>query len=315
MQFTKMHGAGNDYVYVDLFREKLPISPDELARMVSNRHFGVGSDGLVLICPSDVADAQMRMFNSDGSESEMCGNAVRCVAKYVAERSPTRPSQLKIATGAGVLTLQCEYEGESVRRVRVDMGAPILVPEQVPTTLRTPGAAATDPVQDVPVATLGLDFSAELGAGSDEWAAFMKAPMTCVSMGNPHVVIFVDKITDALVLGCGPKIERSLANFPRKTNVHFVETLSPTEVRMRVWERGAGETLACGTGACAVGVSCALTGRTEPKILVRLQGGELEIEWDRDRNRVFMTGPALKTFTGELTQDFFSQPSEKFLIS
>ena len=314
MRFVKMHGAGNDYVYVDLFSEKLPVSAEELAPMVSNRHFGVGSDGLVLICPCDEADARMRMFNPDGSESEMCGNAVRCVAKYVAERSGVRPQTLKIATGAGVLTLRCEYEGDAVVRVRVDMGAPILVPEKVPTTLRSPGVAETEPAKNVPVASLGLDFSTELGAGSDEWAAFMKAPATCVSMGNPHVVIFVEKITDALVLGCGPKIERSLANFPRKTNVHFVEVLSQNELRMRVWERGTGETLACGTGACAVGVAGALTGRTHEKVLIHLVGGDLEIEWDRKQNRVFMTGPALKTFSGELTPEFFLQPREKFLV-
>ncbi len=315
MQFTKMHGAGNDYVYVDLFREKLPLPPEELAPMVSNRHFGIGSDGLVLICPSDVADAQMRMFNPDGSESEMCGNAVRCVAKYVADRSVSHPSQLTIATGAGIKTLMCEYVGDSVSRVRVDMGEPILTPAEVPTTLRTPGAADSDPARDISVAALGLDFSSELGAGSDEWAAFMKAPMTCVSMGNPHVVIFVEKITDALVLGCGPKIERSLENFPRKTNVHFVEVLSRDEVRMRVWERGTGETLACGTGASAVGVACQLTGRTGQKVLIHLVGGDLEIEWNREINRVFMTGPALETFSGVLTDEFFRQAKEKFTLA
>lgn len=314
MRFTKMHGAGNDYVYVDLFREKLPVSPEELAPMVSNRHFGVGSDGLVLICPSDVADARMRMFNPDGSESEMCGNAARCVAKYVAERSAARPKQLKLETGAGVLTLQCEYEGDQVRRVRVDMGAPVLTPADVPTTLRSPSGGETDPVRDLSVSSLGLDFSDELGVDSDELNALTAAPMTCVSMGNPHVVVFVDKITDALVLRCGPKIERSLDNFPRKTNVHFVEVLSRDEARMRVWERGTGETLACGTGACAVGVACALTGRTGQKVLVHLRGGDLEIEWDRDLNKVFMTGSALKTFTGELTPEFFRQSREKFLI-
>ena len=314
MRFVKMHGAGNDYVYVDLFEESLPIPAEELAPMVANRHFGVGGDGLVLICPDDEADARMRMYNPDGSESEMCGNAVRCVAKYVAERSGARPRQLKILTGAGLLTLLCEYDGDAVTRVRVDMGAPILVPERVPTTLRTPGVAETEPVRDVPIATLGLDFSTELGAGSDEWASFMKAPATCVSMGNPHVVIFVDKITDALVLGCGPKIERSLENFPRRTNVHFVEVLSRSELRMRVWERGTGETLACGTGACAVGVAGALTGRTEEKVLIHLVGGDLEIEWDRNQNHVFMTGPARKTFSGELASEFFQQSREKFLI-
>ena len=307
MRFTKMHGAGNDYVYVDLFHEKLPLEPETLAKMVSDRHFGVGSDGLVLICPSEVADAQMRMFNSDGSESEMCGNAIRCVAKYVADRNVSRPTQLKIMTGAGLKTLACEYQDDVVSRVRVDMGAPILNPELVPTTLRTPGANSDAPASEIPVATLGLDFAPELGAGSELWADFMKAPLTCVSMGNPHCVIFVDKICDELVLGCGPKIERSLENFPRKTNVQFVEVVSPTEVKMRVWERGAGETLACGTGACAVGVACALTGRAERKVKVRLLGGDLEIEWNAEKNTVYMTGPTTETFSGTLTKEFFNQ--------
>ena len=307
MRFTKMHGAGNDYVYVDLFHEKLPLEPETLARMVSDRHFGVGSDGLVLICPSEVADAQMRMFNSDGSESEMCGNAIRCVAKYVADRNVSRPTQLKIMTGAGLKTLVCEYQDDAVARVRVDMGAPILKPELVPTTLRAPGANPDAPASEIPVATLGLDFAPELGAGSELWASFMKAPLTCVSMGNPHCVIFVDKICDELVLGCGPKIERSLENFPRKINVQFVEVVSPSEVKMRVWERGAGETLACGTGACAVGVACALTGRTNRKVNVRLVGGDLEIEWNAEKNTVYMTGSATETFSGTLTKEFFNQ--------
>lgn len=312
MQFTKMHGAGNDYVYVDCVPEKLPMPPDELARRISDRHFGVGSDGLVLICPSDVADAEMRMFNSDGSESEMCGNAIRCVAKYVADRNPSRPTQLKIATGAGIKTLFCEYHSDAVARVRVDMGAPILEPERVPTTLRSPRNESTAPAADIPVATLGLDFASELGAGSEEWGDFMKAPLTCVSMGNPHCVIFVKKITDALVLECGPKIERSLENFPRKINVEFVEVVSPTEVNMRVWERGAGETLACGTGSCAVGVASALTGRTGRKTTVKLLGGELEIEWNEEKNTVFMTGPAVETFSGRLSREFFRQPLRSY---
>ena len=313
MKFTKMHGAGNDYVYVDTFREKLPIAPEELAPLVSNRHFGIGSDGLVLICPSDVADAQMRMFNPDGSESEMCGNAVRCVAKYVAERSLSHPSQLRIATGKGVLTLQCEYEGDLVTRVRVDMGAPILEPALVPTTLRA-STSETAPVVDRPVRELGLDFSPELGAGSKELESFLNSPLTCVSMGNPHCVIFVDQpLSDALVLGCGSKIERSLENFPRKTNVHFVQVLSEDEVRMRVWERGTGETLACGTGACAVGVSCVLSGRTKSNVLIHLLGGDLQIEWNGS-DSVYMTGPALETFSGILTREFFKQSRKNFTV-
>ena len=307
MKFVKMHGAGNDYVYVDLFRETLPVPPEKLAPLISDRHFGVGGDGLVLICPCEGVDARMRMFNSDGSESEMCGNAIRCVAKHVAERVLSRPRELKIATGAGVKTLLCDYSGDAVVRVRVDMGAPILAPSEVPTTLRAKNGAADAPVVDLPVASLGLDFSHELGAGSERWGKFMKAPLTCVSMGNPHCAIFVDEITDELVLECGPKIERSLENFPRKVNVHFVKVESPTEVTMRVWERGTGETLACGTGACAVGVACALSGRTGRKTTVRLRGGTLEIEWDETTGSVFMTGPTLRVFDGELSPEFFEQ--------
>ena len=277
-----MHGAGNDYVYVDTFREKLPMAPEELAPLVSNRHFGIGSDGLVLICPSDVADAQMRMFNPDGSESEMCGNAVRCVAKYVAERSLSHPSQLRIATGKGVLTLQCEYEGDLVTRVRVDMGAPILEPALVPTTLRS-STSETAPVVDRPVRDLGLDFSQELGSGSKELESFLNSPLTCVSMGNPHCVIFVD------------------------------QPLSEDEVRMRVWERGTGETLACGTGACAVGVSCVLSGRTKSNVLIHLLGGDLQIEWN-GADSVYMTGPALETFSGILTREFFKQSRKNFTV-
>ncbi|MDO5308708.1 MAG: diaminopimelate epimerase [Planctomycetia bacterium] len=304
MRFTKMHGAGNDYVYIDLFREKLPVPPEQLAPMVSDRHFGVGSDGLVLICPSDIADVQMRMFNSDGSESEMCGNALRCVAKYVAERNLSRPTHLKITSGSRLLTVNCEYEGERVTRVRVDMGEPILTPADVPTNLRANGPEEA-PVADLPVESLGLDFTKLLGAGSAELASFLNSQLTCVSMGNPHCVIFVDKITDDLVLGCGPIIERSLENFPRKINVEFIERLSDSHLRMRVWERGTGETLACGTGASATAVASALTGRTGRKVRLSLLGGELEIEWNAENNHVFMTGPAVESFSGELTDEFF----------
>lgn len=296
MRFTKMHGAGNDYVYVDAARETLPLPPDELARLVSDRQFGIGSDGLVLICPSDVADAKMRMFNSDGSESEMCGNAVRCVAKYVADRNVGRPRQLKIETGIGVLTLDCEYADAAVRRVRVDMGEPTLVPEKIPTTLRATSGNPIAPAADLPIAALGLGLEERLG----------DAKLTCVSTGNPHCVVFVDEIADEAVLGAGPIIETSLENFPRKTNVEFVQVVSRDEIRMRVWERGTGETLACGTGSCASAVASALTGRTDRRVLVRLRGGDLEIEWNAENNRIFMTGPAVETFSGELTREFFA---------
>ena len=275
MKFTKMQGAGNDYVYVDCFRQSPPADPPALARAIADRHFGVGGDGLILICPSEVADARMRMYNADGSESEMCGNGIRCMAKYVYDHGIQREKTLKIETGNGVLSLELEVAGERVQRVRVDMGEPILVAEKIPTKL--PG----DPV-----------VSRELSIGGRTFEA------TCVSMGNPHCVIFVPKATDELVLGIGPQIETSPL-FPRRTNVEFVEVLSPTEVRQRTWERGSGETLACGTGASAVCVAGVLTGRTNRRILNHLLGGDLELEWNEAENHVYMTGPAVEVFSGE----------------
>src|SRR5207244_8840216 len=219
MRFTKMHGAGNDYIYVDCFRNPMPHDPPGLSRAISDRHLGVGSDGLILICPSDKADARMRMFNADGSEAEMCGNGVRCVAKYVYEHGLVRKPTLRIETGRGVLTLDLEIGGGAVRQVRVDMGEPILEARRIPTTL--PG---NPPLQ---VSLPGFDLQ-----------------VTCVSMGNPHCVTFVKQITDALVLGIGPKIEVDAA-FPRRTNVEFAVVNRPDDITMRVWERGSGETLAC----------------------------------------------------------------------
>lgn len=272
-----MHGAGNDYVYVDCFAESVPESPPELARRMADRHFGVGGDGLILICPSEVADARMRMFNADGSEAEMCGNGVRCVAKYVYEHGLAKDNPLSIETGAGVLWLELFLKSGKVDRVRVDMGEPVLSARAIPTTL--PG----DPPIDAPLSVDGRNLQ-----------------VTCVSMGNPHCITFVDRPTDELVLGVGPKIETD-AHFPSRTNVEFVQLVSRNEVRQRTWERGSGETLACGTGACAVCVAGALNGRTERSILVHLPGGDLEIEWDDKSNHVFMTGPAVEVFTGEWT--------------
>ncbi len=282
MRFTKMQGAGNDYVYVDCFHERVPQRSDELAslaRRISDRHFGVGGDGLILICPSERADARMRMFNADGSESEMCGNGIRCVAKYVYDHGICRSETLRIETGRGVLALDLETQGGRVRRVRVDMGPPILQSNAIPTSL--PG----DPPVD-----------AELQVGD------RKLRVTCVSMGNPHCVIYVDEPTDELVLGLGPKIETHPA-FPNRVNAEFVQVLAPDEVRMRVWERGTGETLACGTGACAVAVAGVLTGRTRRHVVAHLPGGDLELEW-AEGGSVFMTGPAEEVFTGEWPESF-----------
>jgi diaminopimelate epimerase len=281
--FTKMHGAGNDYIYVDCFANPMPHYPGELSREISDRHFGVGADGLILICPSDKADARMRMFNADGSEAEMCGNGIRCVAKYVYEHGLASGSEfslftgrcgarLTIETGRGVLSLDLEVNGGFVHQVRVDMGEPILEASRIPTTL--PG---NPPVQ---VALPAHDFKA-----------------TCVSMGNPHCVIFVKELTDALVLGTGPKIEVAPA-FPRRTNVEFVVINRPDDVTMRVWERGSGETLACGTGACAVAVAGVLTGRTRREITAHLRGGDLQLHWSETDNHVYMTGPAVEVFSG-----------------
>ncbi|MHB1033849.1 MAG: diaminopimelate epimerase [Pirellulales bacterium] len=274
MRFTKMQGAGNDYVYVNAFAETLPDDLPELARRIADRHFGVGGDGLILICPSQTADARMRMFNADGSESEMCGNGIRCVAKYVFDHGLVKKPTLRIETGRGVLSLELEVRDGLVQRVRVDMGEPILAAEKIPTTL--PG----DPVTNVPLTAGGRTF-----------------PVTCASMGNPHCVAFVDRVDDAWVLQVGPQVEVD-PHFPRRVNAEFVQVLSAGEVRMRVWERGSGETLACGTGACAVCVAGALTGRTGRKIVAHLPGGDLELEWAAD-NHVYLTGPAVEVFSGD----------------
>jgi diaminopimelate epimerase len=275
MRFTKMQGAGNDYIYVNCFQETVPPQLAALARQMSDRHFGIGADGLILIEPSDVADARMRMFNADGSEAEMCGNGIRCLAKYVYDYGICRRDNLKIETGAGTLSLDLQTDGDRVVRVCVDMGQPIVDAARVPTTLAGPTV---------------VDREIEVGDRN--------LSVTCVSMGNPHCVIFVDEINDDLVLGWGPRIETD-ARFPSRVNVEFVQVASATEVRQRTWERGSGETLACGTGASAVCVAGVLTGRTQRKILNHLSGGDLELEWRESDNRVYMTGPAVEVFSGD----------------
>jgi diaminopimelate epimerase len=275
MKFTKMHGIGNDYVYVNLFQERLPGEPEALARLVSDRHFGIGSDGLILIGPSERADARMRMFNADGSESEMCGNGVRCVAKYIYDHGIATKNVVTVETGRGVLTLGVEAERGKAARVRVDMGAPILRSAEIPTTL--PG----DPPVDIPLSVNGHDLT-----------------LTAVSTGNPHAVVYVPDVDGIPLDVLGPALECHPA-FPRRVNVHFVQVLGPGEVRMRTWERGSGITLACGTGACAVCVAGVLSGRTERRLLAHLPGGDLELEWPDDDGSVFMTGPATEVFSGE----------------
>ena len=274
MLFTKMQGAGNDYIYVDCFSQPIPADPAALARAVSDRHFGIGADGLILICPAEGADAEMRMFNADGSYSEMCGNGIRCVAKFVHDHGIVVRDQLRITSAGKPFLLDLELRAGKVERVRVDMGEPILTSREIPTTL--PG----DPPVDAPFEIAGRTLA-----------------VTCVSMSNPHCVTYVDSATDELVLGVGPKIEND-PRFPKRTNVEFIEVLNRETVRQRTWERGSGETLACGTGACAVCVAGVLTGRTERRITSKLLGGDLQLEWDEATNHVFMTGPATEVFTG-----------------
>lgn len=291
MRFTKMHGAGNDYVYVDCFGQtELPEPPDSLSRKVAHRHFGVGGDGLILIQPSAVADARMRMFNADGSESEMCGNGLRCVAKYVYDHGIARRDTLSIETGRGVLNVQIQAEAGKARLITVDMGQPILDPELIPTTVRSSPTSAfqqiASKIAGAKIVAHECDFDGQ------------QLEVTCVSMGNPHCVVFVSELTDQLVLGVGPKIECD-ARFPKRTNVEFVQVISPTELRQRTWERGSGETWACGTGASAVCVAGVLTGRTAREVLIHLLGGDLSLRWDAETDHVFMTGGATEVFTGE----------------
>jgi diaminopimelate epimerase len=274
MRFTKMHGLGNDYVYVSTFDQPTPPDPAKLAVAVSDRHFGIGGDGLILIMPSNRADARMRMFNADGSEGEMCGNGVRCVAKYLHDHDLARGEEVAIETGRGVLTLGLQLVDDQVRGVRVNMGPPILDPAEIPTLLE-----GWPPV-DAPIRVEDRELA-----------------VTAVSMGNPHAVIYEDDAAAFPLEALGPAIEHHWA-FPRRVNVHVVEVLSPGEVRMRTWERGSGITMACGTGACAVCVAGVRTGRSGRKVLAHLPGGDLELEWPDDEAPVFMTGPATEVFTG-----------------
>jgi diaminopimelate epimerase len=275
MRFTKMHGIGNDYVYISTFDQRPPVDPGRLARLVSDRHFGIGGDGLIMIMPSEHADARMRMFNADGSEGEMCGNGIRCVAKYLYDHGLARTERISIETGRGILTLDVETAGGKVQRVRVDMGPPILEPDQIPTLL--PGRPPIDQ-------TLEIDGHA--------------LAVTAVSTGNPHAITYVADLAKFPLEMLGPKLETHPA-FPRRVNVHVVEVVGSNEVRMRTWERGSGITLACGTGACAVCVAGVLSGRTGRSIVAHLPGGDLELSWPSDRSSVYMTGSATEVFSGD----------------
>ena len=275
MKFTKMEGLGNDYIYVNCFQESVE-HPEELAIRYSDRHFGIGSDGLILICPSDIADFRMDMYNSDGSQAEMCGNGIRCVGKYVYDYGLTNKTELAIETLAGIKYLKLQVENGKVTLVTVDMGAPELLARQIPV------AVEKEQVVSEPITIDGLEYH-----------------MTCVSMGNPHAVMFVDDVKEFPLETVGPLFEHHPV-FPRRVNAEFVEVLNSKEVNMRVWERGAGETLACGTGACASTVACILNHKTENEITLHLLGGDLKVKWDRAANKVYMTGPAKVVFDGEI---------------
>jgi diaminopimelate epimerase len=283
MRFVKMHGAANDYVYVDCFQEQSPSDPAGLAPRIADRHRGVGGDGLVLVQPSAVAAARMRMFNADGSESEMCGNGVRCVAHLVVARGHAPAGCVAIETGRGVLTLDVERTGPRTSRVRVDMGQPLLEAAEIP-------VAGSGRIVDAACPALG---------GHEPWwdDCGLDPRMTCVSMGNPHVVFYCRDVARVPLEVVGPRIETH-AIFPRRVNVHFVEVLARGHVRMRTWERGSGITMACGTGASAVCVAGVLTGRTDEHLAADLPGGRLDLAWD-GAGPVFMTGPAEEVFEGK----------------
>lgn len=268
-----MHGLGNDFVLVNGFREKIEGDMGELARRICDRRFGVGSDGLIFLLPSDVADIKMRMFNPDGSEAEMCGNGIRCLARLAYEEGLVQRTVIRVETLAGIVVPELILEGDKVSRVRVDMGEPKLLRSEIPMLGEGEKALETP-----------LEVEGEI------WEA------TCLSMGNPHCVIFVPRIEEAPVSKLGPKLEHHPL-FPQRTNVEFIQIQNPREIKMRVWERGAGETLACGSGACAAAVASALTGRTEREVVVHLPAGDLHIDWAAN-NHVFMSGPATRVFEG-----------------
>lgn len=275
MKFTKMQGIGNDYVYVNCLKEKIE-NPPEFAKKISDRHFGIGSDGLIMINPSDKADFEMEMYNADGSRSEMCGNGIRCVAKYVYDYGLTDKTSIAVETLAGIKYLDLTVENGKVSLVKVDMGSPILNAREIPVI------SEHEQVINEPIIIEGTTYH-----------------MTAVSMGNPHTVVFIDDVKGLNIEKVGPLFENHTL-FPRRVNTEFVRVIDKKTVEMRVWERGSGETLACGTGACAVAVACVLNGLTEEEVTVKLLGGDLRIKWDRAENKVYMTGPAVVVFDGEI---------------
>jgi diaminopimelate epimerase len=281
MRFTKMHGLGNDYVYVDGFAERV-ADPSEVAVRVSNRNFGIGADGLILILPSDKADVRMRMFNADGSEAEMCGNGVRCVAKYAYDHGLTKSNPLTVETGRGVLSLALSLDNGKVQQVTVNMGNPILNLPDIPVDREKVVKGARE-----------HEYRLSIAQSNELLDAVF------VSMGNPHATLFVPEVSKVDLAKIGPVIEHHKA-FPRRINAHFAQMHSRNELTMRTWERGSGITMACGTGACAVAVSAILTGRADRKVLAHLPGGDLMLEWRESDNNVYMTGPATEVFSGEI---------------
>ncbi len=277
MKFTKMQGLGNDYVYVNCVEQKLEHA-SEIAVQVSDRHFGIGSDGLILINSSDVADFEMEMYNADGSRGEMCGNGIRCVGKYVYDYGLTDKTQIPIETLAGIKYLDLLVEDGKVKQVKVNMGSPLLKPEEIPIALEG------ESVVDEPIVVDGTEYR-----------------MTGVGMGNPHTVVFMDDVEHLEIEKVGPLFENHTC-FPNRVNTEFVKVIDRKHVQMRVWERGSGETLACGTGACAVAVACILNGLTEEDLTVTLLGGDLQIYWNKKENTVYMSGPAEVVFDGEWNQ-------------
>lgn len=277
MRFTKMHGLGNDYVYVNCFEENIPPeNRAELAIKVSNRNFGIGSDGLICICPSEKADFLMDMYNMDGSHSAMCGNGIRCVGKYVHDRGLTDRTEITVESGGEIKRLTLEIENGAVSHVTVDMGKPILKPTKIPVN------AEGEDFVSRPIEVLGTEYLA-----------------TCVSMGNPHCIVFVDDVDDLDLEAIGPAFENHPL-FPERVNAEFIQVMDEETLKMRVWERGSGETLACGTGACASLVAAALNGKSGRSATVQIRGGNLHISWDEETGSVYMRGPAVTVFDGEL---------------
>ncbi|MBR5317146.1 MAG: diaminopimelate epimerase [Lachnospiraceae bacterium] len=279
MKFTKMHGAGNDYVYINGFTEKIAQEDKpEWVRKVSDRHFGIGSDGAIFINPSEVADFEMEMYNADGTRSEMCGNGIRCVGKYVYDKGLTDKERISVVSAGKVKYLDLTIENGKAVQIKVNMGEPILKAKQVPV------------VSDSEEVIDELIYISEVEASYN---------MTCVSMGNPHAVVFIDDVENLQIEKIGPYFENH-CRFPNRTNTEFVKVLDRNNVQMRVWERGTGETLACGTGCCATAVACILNGLTDEEVTVHVLGGKIKILWDRESNLVYMTGPAETVFEGEI---------------